>query len=174
MMLDATAANRRMWPNKNAPLTIYMDRETKLKIPPTIIADNRFCPFRDDVFNCVIYDPPYYVDRRGEDTTWMFYNPGLKPRKNVKGSPPSHYGLYKSKTELLSNLHRAAKEFLRISKRLCFQWGEGHWSLWQVLPLFRPWKQIYHRDWRSKGHKRRAKTHWVTFINPRFAVPPKQ
>lgn len=57
LMLDATADNRAMWRNKEPPAVIFLDRELRLARPPTVFADNRYCPFRDGVFDCVIYDP---------------------------------------------------------------------------------------------------------------------
>lgn len=169
MMLDATSGNRLMWKHVGfSPAnTIFMDRETKLFRPPDIFGDFRFCPFRNDVFSCVVFDPPYYT-ARGD---WMFDNPDQK-KVRYSGSPWAHYGLYKTKRELLSNINKGVKEFHRVSKRLCFQWGEGDLSLWKILPFFKPlWKEIHRRDWqhkgfnwKMKGYKKRRKTFWVTFV----------
>ena len=164
-MLDATSGNRMMWPNKNPPHTVFMDKEMRLKIPPTIFADNKFCPFRDDVFLCVIYDPPYYVrNEEHSKTSWMFYNPEMKIKKNVKGNPPSHYSYFRTRRELFVNVFRASREFLRVGRRLCFKWCEGDFPLWKILPFFKPWKEIYRRGRRSRGMKRKKKTWWITFI----------
>ena len=163
MILDATASNRSMWKNKNPKNTIFMDHELNLHRPPTLFADFKFCPFRDDIFECVIFDPPYYIRR---DNNWYFWNPeGIKILKGRK-EPVAHYGLYRSKRELLINLANGAKEFYRISNRLCFQWGEGVLSLWQVLSLFKPWKKIFQREIIKKrgGLKKRSRIYWVTFV----------
>ena len=168
MMLDATAGHRSMWRNKNPPNTIFIDRELALYKPPDVFADFRFCPFRDNVFECVIFDPPYYIRN---DNNWYFWNPdGKKIDKRTKDHPNptkiTHYGLYRSKKEVLTNLIGGSREFYRISKRLCFQWGEGVFSLWQVLPLFKPWKMIYKREIIKKraGLKRKSSLFWVTFV----------
>lgn len=157
-----------MWRNKNPPLTIFMDRESRLARPPDIIADNRFCPFRDDVFECVIYDPPYYVRSKASSISspWIFDNPDLKKTPKTGGNPFSHFGIYYSKRELFNNLYRASREFLRISKRLCFKWGDGDYGLWRIIPFFRPWIEIYRRGFKSRGLKRRDRGWWVTFIRP--------
>jgi len=162
MILDATAGNRRMWPNKNPPSTVFIDRELRLARPPTIFADNRYCPFRDDVFDCVIYDPPYYLRN---DEGWMFFNPDLKKTPKKGGNPFGHYGLYRSKKELFNNLFRASREFLRISRRLCFKWGSGDFDLWIVLPFFRPWVEIHRRSMKGRGYKKKSRGWWVTFIH---------
>ena len=93
-----------MWPNRNPPHTIFLDRETKLRTPPDIFADNRHLPFRDDVFDCVIYDPPHAAR-------------GHKQYGNFKYTDPTsraYFGWNITKTELLGGLGKASKEFLRV------------------------------------------------------------
>ena len=159
MNLDATAGNRVMWKGKTPPDFIFVDREYNLAKPPDVFADNRYLPFRDNVFDLTIYDPPYHV--RGSNTKWMFFNPDQT--KTFGGATSTHYGLYRSKRELITNLHKATKEFLRVSSRLCFKWGEGTLSLWKILPLFKPWVEVFRRWVGVGGYQRKSRTVWVTF-----------
>ena len=156
MILDATAGNRMMWPNKYPPNTIFLDKQIKLVRPPDIFASNEYCPFRDDIFDCVIYDPPH-VAKVSPAKTGKFRNP----------EHPSYYGWDISKKDLLINLHKAQKEFQRLTKRLCFKWsynptmGGGKNHLWKVLPFFlHDWKII--NKWEKK--KRNTTTWWITFV----------
>lgn len=164
VVLDAAAGNRRIWPNKNPPYTVFMDMEIRLAVPPDIFADFKYCPFRDKVFDCVIFDPPFHWRN---DEKWMFFNPDYK--KTFGGTPSSHYGLFKSRNDLIRNIANAQKEFQRISDRLCFKWGEGYFSLWRIMSLFRDWTVVLKKNWKSKGYQKQSKTWWVTFI-----LPPKE
>jgi len=151
MLLDATAGNRMMWKNKTPPNTIFLDIEKNLSIPPDIIADNRYCPFRDNIFDCIIYDPPHYVNA----PPWH-RDPSLT-YKASRGNWGTFYGNFKSKEEMFSSIYKAQKEFLRISKRLCLKWSEVRVSLWNVLVFFKDWIEI-----------NRVKTnnyYWITFIH---------
>ena len=152
MMRDATAGARMMWPNKNPPYTVFLDRNTDGPVPPHIYGDYRRLPFRDDVFDCVIFDPPHAArNKQYKKFNW------------TNREHPSYYGWDITKTELLSGIAKAQKEIARVSKRLCFKWGEVDWTLWQILPLFRPWKEI-NRKLTNAG---RVPTWWVTFVRSR-------
>lgn len=160
LALDATAGNRSMWPNKNPPCVIFLDKETRLAVPPDIFASFEQLPFRDGVFDLAFFDPPHMIDR-GRPNAW-FSNP-----KGKGGSIGTFYGSYKSRRELIISISKAAPELYRISRRLCFKWFEDRVSLMQVLSLFKPWKIIYkvnprprmgRRSWRGSS----PKTWWVT------------
>jgi len=171
MMLDATAGNRMMWKNKNPPLTIFIDKEARLKIPPDIIAAWERLPFRNNVFDCIIFDPPHY--------------PKFGP-KSRHGNPQSHswFGMFGTKTKLVRAMAKALQEFIRVGKdscRLCFKWCDtrieylekttGKWrrrtenpSLWTLLSLFYDWKEIYRREYVSPYGNNKQITYWITFI----------
>jgi len=156
MMLDATAGNRMMWHTKNPPNTVFLDKEMRLARPPTIFGDFRKTPFRDDVFDCVIFDPPHFA--RSTPPPW--YNDPTDEGK--------WYGIPKTKTEVMSNLHKAQKEFQRLTKRICLQWYDNYprdMSLGQALVFFKDWK-IIQKMQRIHGSKkkRKSKTWWVTMI----------
>lgn len=149
-----------MWKNKNPPNMIFMDRETRLKIAPDVFGDYRRCPFRDDVFDCVIFDPPHAAR-------------GYKQYKGFKATDPQSNGFYGwniTKSELIAGLNRAQKEFMRISKRLCLKWSDVDWSLWRILPLFKGWTEVNRMEFKIRSNRKtqKLKTYWVTFINSEF------
>lgn len=143
-----------MWGGKKAPYTVYMDKEMGLARSPDVFGDNRACPFRDGVFDTVIFDPPHYVNA----PPWMIDPEGRLGEKNLG----TFFGNFETKTEMLSSIYKAQKEFLRISKRLCLKWVERSYSLWQILPLFREWKTIQ----KKRMDKGRTTTYWITFTHP--------
>lgn len=179
MMLDATAGNRLIWGDRNPkiPYVIFIDRETRLKNPPDIFADHRFCPFRDGIFQSVLYDPPFMA-RQNPPQYWndpkmtVYTNPrGFKTARNL------WWGLPKSKYELWGTINKAQKEFQRLTNRLCLKWVEVDYPLWKVIPFFKEWKELRRQGFKQGRHptkgyvgKLRAsedkncKTHWVTFI----------
>lgn len=155
VILDATAGCRVMWSNKKPPYTVFMDKEADLLIPPDVVGDNRQAPFRDGVFSCVLYDPPYSTKL----PPWML---NKKTRPGSGGI--AYYGVFSSKREMFSSLFKAAQEFLRLTNRLCFKWNEMQVPLDKILPFFKPWVLIQKLDWKTRMKRGKNKTWWVTFI----------
>lgn len=160
MILDATAGNRTIWPNKNPPQTIFMDKETRLWRSPDIFADFRFCPFRDNIFETVIFDPPNKITTN--PPKWWSIPDG---RKHDKGVGTSWYGWWNNKRECFSSIDKAQREFARIAKRLCLKWGEVDLSLWKILPFFRDWKVIQTKEHKHPNQRGKNRTYWVTMIH---------
>lgn len=157
VMLDSTAGNRLMWANKNPPHVVFMDKEPRLKISPDIIADFRWCPFRGGVFDCVLFDPPHYINAPPWHLDPTSYNP-------VKGVTP-FYGNFTSKGEMLSHIHKAQKEFQRLTNRLCFKWSEVRISLWKIIPFFRDWEILQTKNFKADlNFKKGTGYYWVTMI----------
>ena len=161
MMLDATAGNRMIWPNKNPSNVIFLDKEIGLARSPDIFADNRFCPFRDNVFDCVIFDPPHSCSI----PPW-WSDPATSKKR--RGNLASWYGKFENKTDMFSSINKAQKEFARVAKRLCLKWSELEVSLWKILPFFREWKIIQTKPHKGKFKVGKTKTYWVTFVNSEF------
>jgi len=161
MNLDATAGNRVMWPCKTPPLTVFMDKETDLLVPPDVFAVWQHLPFRDGVFHTIIFDPPHTINY-SSPVTWY------KDQKSKGGRKGSWYGFFKTKRDLVLSLCRAAAEFYRVGEVLCVKWYEGQVSLHKIIPLFRPWRKFKvfkpkprmgRRSWRKSS----PLTWWVTF-----------
>ena len=152
VVLDATAGNRMMWKNKNPPLTVFMDKKTDLRVRPDVIGVWGHAPFRDDVFDCILFDPPHIVRTKGADPRFTMH---------------VNYGSWKSKTEAIIGINKAQKEFLRLTKRLCFKWcntRDGP-TLWTLLPFFKEWKETHRKEWNTKGSGTiRGTSFWVTFV----------
>ena len=140
-----------MWPNKKPPNTVFLDRETSLAVPPTIFADHRYCPFRDDVFECILYDPPFQYDSC--PPPW-WNNPANKGK---------WYGFYSSRPETIRMVANALKEFERLTTRLCLKWNDNDIPLWNILSLFRSWKEVSRREYPSRAGGKH-KTYWITFL----------
>ena len=151
LTLDATAGHRMMWRNKHPPLTVFMDKRTDLAIPPDVVGVWEACPFRDEVFGLVIFDPPHIVRVGGYDPRFGLH------RK---------YGAWGSKMEVVIAIHKAQGEFARLATRLCFKWCETRDAptLWNLMPLFDRWRKVFERKEKTRGRGNiRGTTHWVTF-----------
>ena len=151
-----------MWPNKNPPGVIFMDIQIRLKRPPDVFASYHHIPFRDDIFTVAIFDPPHLIDR-GSPNPW-FRNP-----ESTGGPAGTWYGSHRSRRDLIISIVKATPELYRVAKRLCFKWFEDRVSLWQVLPLLRPWKVIYKVNPRPRMGRRAwrrysKKNWWVTLF----------
>jgi len=149
-----------MLSNKNPPHVIFLDKETKLANPPTVFGDFRKLPFRENCFSLIIFDPPFGINM----PPWW-----TNPSNDRRPGGNSFYGNVKSKRELIKLVYDAAQEFLNYAPRLCLKWAERNVTLWKILPLFKPWKQIYEKKhnptqgrnaWRARGKH----LYWVTFV----------
>jgi len=156
MILDATCGYKEMWFNKQPEKTIFIDiRKGAIEykgpkgfskfignINPNILASFFYLPFKDNIFDLVVFDPPHVI--------------GKKP-----------YGVIQFKYGVLSNLrwqnnlYTASREIWRVLKPggfLVFKWAESSRSLSRVLPLF-PSKPLFG----STGGQNQVATWWVIF-----------
>lgn len=140
-----------MWPHKNPSLTVFMDKETRLRNPPDVFGVWEYCPFRDRSFRTTMFDPPHKFNR----TVGFWADP----------ESPNYYGADIRREKLVSGIYRGTREFLRISDRLCFKWCDDEISLQRILSLFpKQWREIYRRgDDKIRAHGNT--TWWLTFIN---------
>ena len=155
MILDVTAGNRHLWKNKNPDQVIFLDEEIRLRIPPHIFSVWRYLPFRDNSFDCIIFDPPHVFSL----TSQFNKDPKAKPHGQKK--IPGWYGAFKSRIDALTQIFHAQKEFSRVAPRMCFKWNEASLSLWNVIGLFDCWKVQFKVP---AKHLRSVKTWWVKFI----------
>lgn len=144
VVIDITAGNRMMWRRGTPPLTVFMDRQLELRIPPDVFGDARQMPFRSNIFHTCFFDPPH--DPRGPRTKSLYADP--------KGK---YYGADITHAELVNLLIRAPEEIYRILRpqgRLCFKWSEVNITLWKVQTFFKKFKEI-HRKPLSLNRRRR-------------------
>lgn len=168
MILDATAGNRVVYREKNPKHIIFIDIQLKLERKPTIFADNRVTPFKNDVFDTIIYDPPHAWNYKSV----FFGFPDLKTHKtnhpNDNRAYPTYYGMeiYPSKSALLKSIYVAQKEFQRILKDdglLWFNWSELKIPLYSILAIFgESWQVIFRHRVKSKNQQKGTyANYWV-------------
>lgn len=169
MILDATAGNRTMWKTKDSEHIIYIDMEKKLTIKPTIFCVNHKTPFPDATFDSIIYDPPHFHS----DKSSFYVIPdkeSFKKKWQGYGDVPRYYGgdKYNSKSELLSHVHKAQKEFLRILKDdglIWLKWNESKIKLGTILILFEYWQVMLKIPCKLSNPNRTDKrTYWVCLM----------
>ena len=162
MILDATAGNRAMWKNKNPPNVIFMDKEIGLAIPPNVFAIWQNLPFRDDVFETILFDPPH--DRFSPSSVHMnpqgWHNPRVEGGRKIGGT---FWGSLSS--SWAGEFIRASKEFHRIAIRLCFKWNDSRYPLERPLSFFEEWIPIQIKEHFSKRRRGKTNTYWVTMIH---------
>lgn len=150
-ILDACCGSRMFWFNKHEPHTTYMDiREETLtlcdgrttEVKPDVVADCRHCPFPDDTFNLVVFDPPHRSDLG--DNSWMAHK----------------YG--KLQGDWRSFLKESFDELMRVLKpggTLIFKWNEKQYGLSEIREAIKPYTPLF-------GHltRRCGTTIWMTFM----------
>ena len=152
MILDATCGLKQIWLNKNPKDTIYLDlREGKIEYPskyrnhsvePTIVADNRMLPLKDESFDMVIYDPPYILANK------------------ATGVLTTKYGILNPFT-WRNDIYRTTRELIRVLKQggfMIFKWGENNKTIKEALKLF-PIKPLFG----TNTSNYRVKTWFIVF-----------
>jgi hypothetical protein len=157
--LDATAGNRVMWKCKNPPDYIFIDKEYGLHVAPDVFCDNTQLPFRDNVFNVVIYGPPHM----NKPHSLM----GMDPRGKFGDKRNwTWYGYFNTKRQAITSMFKAQCEFQRVSSRLCLKWNEFKIPLHKIHSLFSRsgWMEIYRKNHKSRKKSSKHITWWVTFV----------
>jgi len=173
VILDATAANRTMWRNKNIAEIVFCDIEKKLQRKPTIFCDNRQAPFKNNVFDTVFFDPPFAWNLQ----TWLYSFPNITlletkyPNTHNHGRTTSYYGCekYKNEHELIRYITHAQKELFRILKSdgiLWLKWNNMYLSLKKILAFFNLWKvgMVIKVKTSGKAKNPKLQTYWVCLL----------
>lgn len=148
MILDATAGNQKMWKYRKNDYIVYIDIQRNLERKPTIFADNTKTPFRDKTFHTIIYDPPHDWGDTGSVYAFPDGENYNKAFPNYPKEIPTYYGmdLYRSRSELISHIWRAQKEFQRILKDdgvLWLKWVELRFTVDRALTVFTDWDELF-------------------------------
>lgn len=158
MILDASAGNRHIWQGQRPDEVIFMDKETRLLIPPDLFATWGALPFRADIFDCVIFDPPHQTAGGKLKCQWT--------RDPKESNGTTWYGAFRNDRELKITLFHAQAEFSRVSSRMCFKWCSderfGSKNIFRILNLFTNWSRPH-----PLNPVRTTKTHatyWVKMI----------
>ena len=173
MILDATAANRKMWTDRDVDGLIYIDQQTKLDVPPTLFCDNTRTPFADKTFDTIFYDPPH--DWGLPSLFWGFPSERLKQEhfKDFKGVP-TYYGteVYDTEYELIRHVAAAQREFHRILTDdgvVWLKWNETKKKIGLIKTLFAFFDVILEIpvDRKGKGLSTAA-TFWICFAKKKI------
>jgi len=158
MILDATCGARSMWFQKNDKETVYLDKrkgvfeyETspnsklpqrifRARIFPTIKGDNRMLPFKNEVFDMILFDPPHQIGHK----TGIYYT------------------LYDELNPLswTTDMIKTSKELFRVLKKggfLILKWAELQKDLKTVLSFF-PIQPLFGTNTSYKN-----RTWWIVF-----------
>jgi SAM-dependent methyltransferase len=147
------------WFDRKNPRALYLDNRRavftqkdasskggfrRVVIEPDVIADFCALPFPEGVFKHVVFDPPHFV-RRGGQNSWLAQTYGTLCESWVV------------------DLHKGFAECFRVlapGGTLVFKWNEGDIPVQRVLACTTVVPLYGNRCGRS------AKTHWLVFLKP--------
>lgn len=174
-ILDATAANRMIWKTKESDKVIWIDIEPELEITPDLTLDCTKTQFPDKSIFTIFFDPPhfwgqkkgknFFTCRNMKESKKFLSKYGMK-RRGI----PTYYGTdkYSSKTQLLSFIHKAQKEFLRILSDngiLWLKWCELKIPIGKILVFFKDWDEMLRLEIGSKKQTLGvAQNYWVMLM----------
>ena len=144
-ILDATCGKRMMWFDKTYKDAIYIDIRKEVK--PQIIADDKKLPFKDNIFDLIIFDPPHV---------------STSPNSNMGRD----FGGFKTR-EIKELVKNASKEFFRVLKDdgfLLFKWNTHDIKLEKVLDLMKPYFKPLFGQRVAIRTKHASRTYWVCLI----------
>jgi len=112
-----------------------------LEVSPSVLLDFRALPFREGVFDLVVFDPPHLL--RAGPLSWM----------------AAKYG--RLGVDWRDDLQRGFVECFRVLREggtLIFKWNDTHVKVAEILRLA-PESPLF-------GHPsgRKGQTHWMTFL----------
>jgi len=146
--LDATAGYRMMWPTKQMEGWVYLDKRPEVK--PDLVAMWSNLPFRDNVFEVIMFDPPHLIDRGGMGKIIQ------KMREK--------YTTWSRRKDVAPTIFKAAKEFSRVGNILILKWYDDKVSLWQLYSVFRGlWDEISRVVRPSRSGLGKKDTFFITF-----------
>jgi len=132
-----------MWYNKQNPSTIYID--IRLETRPDILCDLKHLPFRSEIFDLIVFDPPHHTCGIVSDFAWK-------------------YGRFLTR-EIKLLLAKGPYEFHRVLKRegiLIFKWGTHDIPILKVLSFFTSNFEPLFGQKTSERTKKGSKTYWVS------------
>jgi len=181
-ILDTTAGNRNVWLKNENPNIIFIDIEPELEVKPDQVIDCTNTPFPNNYFFTIFFDPPHWWgDEIGENIyalrNWNdanYFNKKYGTNRHV-----SYYDKFKTKTQLLSFLNKASKEFYRILAQngmLWVKWVDAKIDLDKILPFFRDWDELLRIHVGSpKQTNSEMQAYWLLFMkkdrpSPQFVL----
>lgn len=163
MILNATCSFYRNWPSH---ATLRMDN--RALVDPDIVADARFLPFRDGVFDMVYCDPPHMIRK---DPMVMPHDIAIIKRRlsgRLSQGDLTRYGFFRSRDEWTDFVKATDAEFSRVLKQ------EGHLMLKltfgadkryikrEDIEEMRSFRIEQERITKSKKPHSKNQVHWLT------------
>lgn len=180
-ILDATASNRSIWRTKESTKIIWIDIEPELEIKPDLVLDCTQTGFPDNSIMMLIFDPPHWWGQKTGEAFFTCRNKAEKKKfldkYNMGSAGCAYYGTDKfgTKTELLSFIHKAQKEFHRIlypDGVLWLNWSDVKLSLSKILPFFKDWDEMLRLPIGSKLQTLSdSQNWWVMFMKKDRPTP---
>jgi len=155
-ILDATAGSRSIWYQKKHPLVVFMDQRIEEyqdprknryfvhRVRPMIKGQWENLPFKNEIFDMVIFDPPHLIKDRGKKRIHLEMKYGTLYSDNWK-----------------QVIKKATVELFRVLKPngfFIFKWNEVDKKVDDLLKLF-PYQPMFGTITGQKNN-----THWITFI----------
>lgn len=148
MILDMCCGSRMFWFNKKHPDTVYVDIRNQeyifpdriVKIRPDIVADFRKLPFKNEVFDLVVFDPPHL--KHAGPKSWL----------------RAKYGVLTD--NYISDISAGFSEAMRVlnsSGTLIFKWNSDQIPAADILEAIE-FKPLF-----GTRTGRGNKTYWITF-----------
>ena len=159
-ILDATAGSRSIWYQPKHPFVTFMDKRKECykdprpnryfvhRIEPDIVSKWKDCPFPDNYFDMVVFDPPHIIRERGQAKIHLVLKYGE---------------LYKDNWE--SVLQGGVNKLFQVLKPegvFILKWCEVCVKVDAVLKLF-PYKPLFGTRTGQKNNN-----HWILFIKHKF------
>ena len=170
-ILDATVNGGRFWRGSTRPV-IGLDIEAKYR--PNIVADNGAMPFRTQVFDVVVYDPPH-VPNQGKDKSKDF---NTRFGLGLRSSKENQYSFSHMYPPFLAEAYRVLKpEGILLCK--ITDYVHDHRYQWAHFDLIHAARSIgfcpcdcivkirkgpiVDPKWKTAHHSRRQHCYWLIF-----------
>lgn len=163
-ILDATAGYRSIWYQKEYPDVVFMDKrcgkfyshtpnghkdqKRRILVQPNVVAEWKHAPFKDGVFDMVIFDPPQIIRNEGSTPSGM----------------AAKYGMFYSHN-WRAQIMGGAEELFRVLKpsgQFILKWSDSSRPVDEVIKLM-PYPPLF-----GTRTGQANKTHWIMFIKHRF------
>jgi len=170
-ILDATVNAGRFWQGSNRKV-VGIDINQKFR--PTVVADNRKMPFRDECFDVVVYDPPH-IPNQGRDRQKDFNTRfGLV----LKSLPENGYNFTHLYPPFVTEAYRVLRDKGVLLCKIAdyvhghrFQWAHVELLKAAVAAGFTPCDcivkirkgPIVDPRWKKAHHARRHHCYWLVF-----------
>jgi len=166
VILDATAGNRSMYVNKHSDNIVYIDRQVRLEVKPTVFCDSRHMPFKPKQFHTIFYDPPHIVGSKRS----IYSFPDIESYRQVfkdNRKAPVYYGVeqYSNVESLIKYIYETEKELRRVladDGLLWLKWNESNIPLFKILAMFKEWRVLMKINVCSPKQTRgKKRTYWI-------------